>query len=132
MNNRESSSKASKKQFRGVVEQRLTAAKKKAEPEPLSAEELAAAEAKAAAKAAQKAAGFAEFQRKKAERKRLRSKHHPTSEYELTGEKIDKHEPISFFIPWIPFVALESQIFPTMISTLPISLSRRQGGDLDI
>jgi lipoate-protein ligase A len=76
MNNRESSSKASKNQFRGVVEERVAKAKKKAEPEPLTAEELAAAEAKAAQKAAQKAAGFAEFQRKKAERKRLRAKHH--------------------------------------------------------
>lgn len=76
MNNRESSSKASKNQFRGVVEERVAKAKKKAEPEPLSPEELLEAEAKAAQKAAQKAAGFAAFQAKKAERKRLRSKHH--------------------------------------------------------
>jgi hypothetical protein len=80
MNNRESSVKASKNQFRGVVEERVAKAKKKAEPEPLSVEEQVAAEATAAAKAKAKAEGFARFQAKKAERKRLRSKHHATSE----------------------------------------------------
>ena len=76
MNNRESSVKASKNQFRAVVDQRITKAKKKAEPEPLTAEQQALAEAKALAKSQAKAEGFARFQEKKAERKRLRSKHH--------------------------------------------------------
>jgi hypothetical protein len=80
MNNRESSTKASKNQFRCVVEERVTKAKKKAEPEPLTAEQQAAVDAKALEKAAKKAAGFAAFQAKKAERKRLRSKHHPSSD----------------------------------------------------
>jgi hypothetical protein len=72
MNNRESSSKVSKNQFRLVVEQRIFIAKKKAEPEPLSQEEQVLAEAKAQAKAA----GFLAWQARKAEKKRLRSKHH--------------------------------------------------------
>ena len=76
MNNRESSIKASKNQRRALVEERVAAAKKKAEPEPLTAEEQAEADARAADKAAAKAAGFAAFQAKKAERKRLRSKHY--------------------------------------------------------
>jgi len=76
MNNRESSLKVSKNQFRLVVEQRIFIAKKKAEPEPLSQEEQALAEARAQAKAQAKAAGFAKWQAKKAEKKRLRSKHH--------------------------------------------------------
>jgi hypothetical protein len=76
MNNRESSTKASKNQRRAVVEERVAAARQKAKPEPLSAEEQAAADAKVAAKAKAKAEGFARFQEKKAERKRLRSKHH--------------------------------------------------------
>ena len=76
MNNRESSIKASKNQRRALVEERVAAAKKKAEPEPLSAEEQAEADAVALAKAAAKARGFAAFQQKKAERKRLRSKHY--------------------------------------------------------
>ena len=76
MNNRESSTKASKNQRRAVVEQRVAAAKQKAKPEPLTAEEQVAADAKAAAKAQAKAEGFARFQEKKAERKRLRCKHH--------------------------------------------------------
>jgi len=80
MNNRESSIKASKNQFRAVVEERVKVAKKKAEPQPLTAEEQAFADAKALEKAMKKAAGFAAFLAKKAERKRLRSKHHATSE----------------------------------------------------
>jgi hypothetical protein len=80
MNNRESSIKASKNQFRTVVEERVKMAKKKAEPQPLSAEEQAFADAKAMEKAVKKAAGFAAFLAKKAERKRLRSKHHATSD----------------------------------------------------
>ena len=80
MNNRESSSKASKNQFRCVVEQREMAAKKKAEPEPLTAEEPEAADARAVEKAIKKAAGLVAFQAKKAERKRLRSKHHVSSD----------------------------------------------------
>ena len=77
MNNRESSIKASKNQRRAVVEERV--ARQKAKPEPLTAEEQAAANAKAAAKAQAKAEGFARFQAKKAERKRLRSKHHDSA-----------------------------------------------------
>jgi hypothetical protein len=76
MNNRESSSKVSKNQFRLVVEQRICIAKKKAEPEPLSQEEQVNADAKAQAKAQAKAIGFLAWQAKKAEKKRLRSKHH--------------------------------------------------------
>ena len=72
MNNRESSSKVSKNQFRIVVEKRIIIAKKKAEPEPLSQEQQAKLEAKAQAKAA----GFLAWQAKKAEKKRLRSRHH--------------------------------------------------------
>lgn len=78
MNNRESSTKTSKNQFRGMVDDKKAVAKKKAEPEPLSPEEQAVANRKAAEKAAQKAAGLAAFEAKKAERKRLRSKHHPS------------------------------------------------------
>lgn len=76
MNNRESSIKATKNQRRAVVEERVAAAKQKAQPEPLTADEQAVADAKALAKARAKAEGFARFQEKKAERKRLRSKHH--------------------------------------------------------
>ncbi len=76
MNSRESSIKASKNQFRCVVEQRVLQAKKKVEPQPLSVEEEAIAQALAIKKAAKKAAGFAAFQARKAEKKRLRSKHH--------------------------------------------------------
>lgn len=76
MNNRESSIKASKNQRRALVEERVVAAKKKAEPEPLTAEEQAEVDTRAADKATAKAAGFAAFQQKKAERKRLRSKHY--------------------------------------------------------
>ena len=76
MNNRESSVKASKNQFRDVVDERIAKAKKKAEPEPLTDQQQLDLEAKATKKAAEKAAGFALFQAKKAERKRLRSKHH--------------------------------------------------------
>jgi hypothetical protein len=80
MNNRESSIKASKNQFRCIVDERVKLAKKKAEPEPLTAEEQAFADAMAIQKAAKKAAGFAAFLAKKAERKRLRSKHHASSD----------------------------------------------------
>ena len=45
MNNRESSIKASKNQHRVLVEERVAMAKKKAEPEPLTAEEQAEADA---------------------------------------------------------------------------------------
>ena len=76
MNNRESSSKVSKNQFRLLVEERIFIAKKKAEPEPLSEEDQALADAAAQKKARAKAAGFAKWQAKKAEKKRLRSKHH--------------------------------------------------------
>ena len=79
MNSRESSIKASKNQFRAVVEERVKVAKKKAEPEPLSPKEQEEKEARLIAKALAKAAGFAAFQAKKAERKRLRSKHHVSS-----------------------------------------------------
>jgi hypothetical protein len=74
MNNRESSSKVSKNQFRLVVEQRICIAKKKAEPEPLSQEEQALADTAAQKKVLAKAAGFLAWQAKKAEKKRLRSK----------------------------------------------------------
>ena len=76
MNNRESSIKASKNKLRGILEERVAVAKQKAKPEPLSLEEQAATDAKASAKAQAKAEGFARFLAKKAERKRLRSKHH--------------------------------------------------------
>jgi lipoate-protein ligase A len=80
MNNRESSSKANKNQLRGLIEERIAKAKKKAEPPPLSKEEIAIAEKNALEKAAKKAIGRAIFEAKKAERKRLRSKHHVSSE----------------------------------------------------
>ena len=76
MNNRESSIKASKNKLRGILEERVAVARQKAKPEPLSPEEQVAADAKASAKAQAKAEGFARFLAKKAERKRLRSKHH--------------------------------------------------------
>jgi len=76
MNNRESSIKASKNKLRGILEERVAVARQKAQPEPLSPEEQVAADAKAIAKAQAKAEGFARFLAKKAERKRLRSKHH--------------------------------------------------------
>lgn len=80
MNNRQPSSKASKNQFRGMVDERVAKAKKKAEPEPLTPEEQALVEKRIQEKAQAKAIGFAAFQAKKAERKRLRSKHHTPSE----------------------------------------------------
>uniref|UniRef100_A0A6C0ANR6 Uncharacterized protein n=1 Tax=viral metagenome TaxID=1070528 RepID=A0A6C0ANR6_9ZZZZ len=67
MNNRESSVKASKNQFRIIVQQRIASAKPIKEEKVITPEKLAA-----------KAAGFAAWQAKKAERKRLRSKHHAT------------------------------------------------------
>ena len=79
MNNRESSIKASKNKLRGILEERVAVAKQKAKPDPLSAEEQVAADAKAIAKAQAKADGFARFLAKKAERKRLRSKHHTSA-----------------------------------------------------
>ena len=65
MNARESSLKASKNQFRVMVDQRVAAARVIKEKRVLSPEKLA-----------EKAAGFAAWQAKKAMRKRLRCKHH--------------------------------------------------------
>ena len=65
MNARETSLKASKNQFRVIVDQRISAAKIVKEKRVLSPEKLA-----------EKAAGFEAWQAKKAMRKRLRSKHH--------------------------------------------------------
>ena len=65
MNARESSFKSSKNQFRVLVDQRVSAARIVKEKRVLSPEKLA-----------EKAAGFAAWQAKKAQRKRLRSKHH--------------------------------------------------------
>jgi hypothetical protein len=79
MNNRESSIKASKNKLRGILEERVAVARQKAKPVPLTAEEQMAADAKASAKAQAKAEGFARFLAKKAERKRLRAKHHTSA-----------------------------------------------------
>lgn len=65
MNARESSLKASKNKFREFVGQRVTVARVEKEKKVISPEKLAA-----------KAAGFAAWQARKAERKRLRSKHY--------------------------------------------------------
>ena len=76
MNNRELSTRARKNKLREFVNQRIAIAKEKAKPEPLSHEKQLEADAKALAKAKAKALGFAAWEAKKLERKRLRSKHH--------------------------------------------------------
>jgi hypothetical protein len=76
MNGRESSIKVSKNQFRAMVNDRIAAAKRAAEPEPPSLDEQRQLDALAAAKAVAKAIRFASWLEKKAERKRLRSKYY--------------------------------------------------------
>ena len=64
MNNRESSNKAIKNQFREIITQRIISSRVPKEKRVISPE-----------KAAEKEAGYVRWQAKKAEKKRLRSKH---------------------------------------------------------